>query len=246
MDNFKEVLENFKKSDNESVNTDYRLFLKENKILLSQDNIKELFLTFFKKMFKKEFEINDDSNQYLQLLLNYFCRNEDFYNSPILIKNLNSPSLCKGLLIIGNYGVGKSKILKTFEVLFTKYCEFNKNFYFRIYNVMNAVNTFETLENAMQRSDFYKKHSKGFKCYDDVKSERDASIYGKIPIIKDILFSRYENDTRTIFTCNFDENYPDDYLKAIEEFGSKYDGRIYDRIFEMFNIIVVGGKSFRN
>ena len=80
---------------------------------------------------------------------------------------------------------------------------------------------------------------------DDVKAEGDAFKYSKKNLLDDILYYRYENEARTIITCNYDKNHPNDLEKAIDEFGTKYDGRIYDRLFEMFNIIEVKDlKSF--
>ena len=81
---------------------------------------------------------------------------------------------------------------------------------------------------------------------DDLKAEGEAFKYGRKNLFNDILYLRYENRARTIVTCNYQENYPNDIGKAIEEFGTKYDGRIYDRLFEMFNIIEVKDfKSYR-
>ena len=79
---------------------------------------------------------------------------------------------------------------------------------------------------------------------DDVKAEGDAFKYSKKNLLDDILYYRYENEARTIITCNYDKNHPNDLEKAIDEFGTKYDGRIYDRLFEMFNIIEVKDLKF--
>ena len=246
MDDFKEYLENLKKTKKELKNTNYQLTLKNNKIIFTKKKLKELFLVYFEIMFKKEFNQKDDSNLYLELLLNYFCRNDEFLKSPLLNQNYNKADHDKGVLICGNYGVGKSKLLKTFEQMFKNEFIFNPNYHFTMYNATELKTTFEILDNNYLKNDFLKKHKTAFKCYDDVKSEVILSNYNKREIMKDIIHLRYESGARTIITCNFDENHPGDLSKALEEFGIMYDGRIYDRLFEMFNIVVINGQSKRN
>lgn len=219
--------------------------LKKGNILVSQDDFLKIFKVAFKKICKKEFISDENSTALLETLVNYFYKNDNFLNSEILIKDLNSPSHNKGLLLIGNFGLGKSMFLKTIEFIFNEF-HFNKQFNYKMFSATKVIQEFEKLENQSERNYFYEKHSKGIKCYDDIKSERDASNYGKVNVFKDILIARFENDMKTILTCNFDENFPGDYGKALDEFGTKYDGRVYDRIFEMFNIIVVNGTSKRN
>lgn len=246
MDNFKEYLENLKKTKKELKNTDYRLTSKNNNIIFNQEKLKILFLTYFEILFDKEFNLEDDSNQYLELLLNYFCRNDEFFKSPLLIKNLNKPDFNKGLLILGNTGVGKSKVLKTFEQMFKNEFIFNPNYHFTMFNATELKTTFDSVESNFLKNDFLKKHKTAFKCYDDVKSETVKSNYFKREIMKDILHLRYDSGAKTIITCNYDDNHPNDLQKALEEFGTIYDGRIFDRLFEMFNILTVGGISMRD
>jgi len=95
----------------------------------------------------------------------------------------------------------------------------------------------------------------GDRYFDDIKTERHASNYGKVNLFKDILENRYNNRVqivkgvtkinKTFGTCNYKEGYEGNTEVALEEFGEMYGGRIYDRLFEMFNIIEFKGKSFR-
>jgi len=217
-----------------------------NNTQLTIDKFRELFKIEFRNYHNREFEITDNSISLLDTLINYFYKNDDFYNSNCLIKNLNKPSLEKGLLIIGNSGIGKSGLLEIFFNIFTKHCHFDPKFRFRLKSAIKIVSEYESKEKFINNDDFFNKYSKGFLMIDDIKSESEASNYGKKNLLKDILFLRNENKARTILTCNFSEEFPNDIEAAITEFGLKYDHRIYDRIFEMCNIIEGKGKSFRN
>ena len=213
---------------------------------LTEEKFRKLFEIVFKNLINKDFIFNENSKEYLDTLINYFYKNEKFYESNILIKNLNTPSLEKGLLIIGNPGIGKTIILKTFFTIFDEYCIYNSKYRFRIKNSKETVLQYESKEDFISNEDFFKSFITGFLMIDDLKAEGEAFKYGRKNLFNDILYLRYENRARTIVTCNYQENYPNDIGKAIEEFGTKYDGRIYDRLFEMFNIIEVKDfKSYR-
>ncbi|MFN3968496.1 hypothetical protein [Flavobacterium sp.] len=221
------------------------LIHKETITPLEMNDFHLIFSKTFKLINKRNFEFTEESKNLYNTLVHYFYGMDDFYESPCLIKDKNNPSLDKGLIIIGNPGVGKSAILKTFEYIFWNLCIFNPNFSFKMISANDMVSQFESLQNPLERKEFNSLMGKAFKCFDDLKSEREASNFGKVNVMKEVLFNRYDNESRTIITCNYDDNFPDDYEKSLDEFGIKYDSRIYDRIFEMFNIIEVKGKSFR-
>ena len=111
---------------------------------------------------------------------------------------------------------------------------------------------FEKSSSEIQRDEFEKIMWRGSRYFDDLKTERIASNFGKVNIFKEILEERYNrmntNSTsinKTFITCNFKEGFENDIEAAIDEFGEKYGGRVYDRIFEMFNILEFKGLSFR-
>src|SRR5690606_37136646 len=88
-------------------------------------------------------------------------------------------------------------------------------------------------------------YSKGFRAFDDVKNEREASNFGKVDLFKEILYKRYESKNfRTILICNYDSDFPNDMEQVIESF-SRYGDRNFDRFFVIFNFIEYKGISKR-
>jgi DNA replication protein DnaC len=162
----------------------------------------------------------------------------------------------KGLLIIGDYGNGKTTIMQCFEILFKKNFEIAmtenwdtlkdwQNLRFKSSKSHDIVTEFETLMNIESKDNFYKKYSQFRYYFDDVKKEKTASNYGKTEIIKELIEKRYDKKAKTFITCNYKEGCSNDLQEALVEFGDRYGGHFYDRLFEMFNIIEFKGKSFR-
>jgi len=218
------------------------------------------FLQAFLQSQKKEFVQNTDTLSNLEPVLKYFAKDKTFFNCKNLVKNFNGKELEnsfeKGLLIIGDYGNGKTTIMQCFELLFKKNYEIAildnwdtfpiwQKIRFKGFKSHDIVTEFETISNPESKDNFYKKYI-GFRFYfDDVKKEKTASNYGKTEIIREIIEKRYDKKAKTYITCNYKEGYSGNLQEALIEFGDRYGGHVYDRLFEMFNIIEFKGKSFR-
>ena len=225
-------------------------------------NVESFFETFQKAYCfyqKKEFNLvkNDGEGRvFVRTLCAYFLNKNGFYKSPILNKK-SVPNLEKGLLVIGNYGTGKTSIFNTFYLMFfnafkDNICiktkdellinlgHFKLNFGFHSSN--EIVREFECLKSPEERNVFWKKYGNGTRYFDDLTTEHQASNFGKIELFKDILEARYSNKTKTFISLNFHGNSVEETLDFLAE---KYGERVYDRLFEMFNIIELKGKSFR-
>jgi hypothetical protein len=210
------------------------------------EEIQNLFCAEYKIMFKRDFKFTEESKILIFTVLYYFFRDDHFFNSPCLIKpDGTNPSFDKGLLVMGNTGTGKTSIFSTLEKVFNNHLLFDPITHFRSISAYQLVDEFEKLKNPEEREDYFIKHQRGFRCYDDVKSENDASNFGKVNLVKKILYQRNEKRLRTIITCNYDPSFPNSFEKGLDEFGIRYDGRIYDRLFSDFNFIETKGKSFR-
>ena len=230
-------------------NANNRTINKPTKMPLNNYTIKEirnLFFIEYKTMFKREFQMTKESKELLYTILCYFFKDEHFFNSPLLIiLQGTTPSLDKGLLIMGNCGTGKTSILLALEQVFKKYVTYNYRTHFKSMTAYEVVIEYGKLKSPEEREDFYRKHQGGFRLYDDVKSEDDASNFGKINLFAKILFLRNSKGSKTILTCNYDSAFPNDFEKGIDQFGIRYDEKIYDRLHSDFNFIEARGKSLR-
>lgn len=221
------------------------LEVEEKEVEIKKAWLWQRFLECFKLETGKEFIQNPETIENIKVIMLYFLKSPDFF----FCKNLNplsKPSFDKGLLIVGNYGNGKTSTMKAFEKVFQGI----KGYSFKSYNANDVVKMFESIQIDNYTIDLSRKEfdlimCRGDRYFDDLKTEREASNYGKFNLFKEILEIRSGTKYKTHVTCNYNTKYPDNTEKAIDEFAIKYGERVYDRIFEMFNIIEFKGKSFR-
>lgn len=233
---------------------------------IDPESLYQLFKEVFPIVNGKQFvesHNNFGSRKLARTLISYFLESKAFFKSPIL--NLQSePSFKKGFAIFGDYGVGKSAIVETFYTIF-KTAENNRvmvkdkygtdqilgryklSFGFNTSN--SVVQEYEAINRADKESHkeyklelFKKKHHYGPRNYDDIMSERTASSYGKLELFKEIFEERYSNKAKTMISLNYHEN---SLEKTMDVYAEKYGERLYDRFFEMFNILELKGESLR-
>lgn len=201
-----------------------------------------LFKSNFPEVNKRPFiNIEGVTIKNLEPLIYYFAKDDRFFECENLNKELSVPSFDKGLLIIGNFGNGKTSTMKVFEKIFKGIPGVG----FKGYSANEVVTMFEKCSSDLARDEFENQIWKGIKYFDDLKTERIASNYGKVNIFKEIIEERYNRKAKTHVTCNYKKDFPEDLIAALDEFEDKYEGRVYDRLFEMYNIIEFKGKSFR-
>lgn len=187
--------------------------------------------------------LDEETRSFMYTLAYYFLGDENFYKSPLIFKGKNNnliPSLDKGLLIVGNYGCGKTSIVSAFRA-----ASQNQPFEFSRIFARFLVTRYETLTEPDCKKRYWDDYKKGIKCFDDVLSEELANNYGKVDIIKTILLYRYESKSKTHAIINYDDSFPNDTSKALEQIYTKYGSRLYDRCFDMFNIIELKNPSKR-
>jgi DNA replication protein DnaC len=204
----------------------------------------------FSEVTRREWAKNEFTAKNLEVLIYYFSQNEKFFQCDNLSK-LSNPSFDKGLLIVGTFGNGKTSVMKTFERIFKN----TKGVSFKGYTANEVVTMYEKCSDSILKAEFNAKVNSGSRYFDDVKTERQASNYGKVNLFKDILEIRYNNRiiaignvekfNKTFITMNYKEGYEGDLQSAVNELGELYGGRVYDRLFDMFNIIEFKGPSFR-
>lgn len=212
-----------------------------------QDNFRvnaKMLTTKFLERFKEinGVAFNDKGAHDLTPLIYYFAKDKRFFDCDNLLSDTSIPSFDKGLLIIGNYGSGKSACMNTFQSLFQ-----HTPLAFSKYNTNKIVDSFETYKDMEARGAYMARLKLSEAYFDDVKTEKEASSYGKHNLMKTIIEERYSKKVKTFITCNYREGNEsrEDPWDALAEFSDKYGPRVYDRLFEMFNIIQFNGKSFR-
>jgi DNA replication protein DnaC len=212
---------------------------------------------------KNPYSNTDEPFLLLKTLIYYFTQDDSFFKSPVL-SDLSKPSFNKGLLVIGGYGCGKTSTFKAIKRMFDTYIKFinQKNpdnkaelidkIHFDscvssevVLNYSNSKDTSycqEIIRNLLRRTPLY---------IDDILREDMAYNYGKRNIFKQVLSTRADKGYKTYLTCNYlefeeaDKIKVSDTMTSLNQFRTKYDGRIYDRLFQMFNILELSGKSFR-
>lgn len=214
--------------------------------LPGNSNAKEIYETF-KKCYREIsgvlFIEDKEAKALVYTLIYYFQNAQNFFESSLLYTIPGTEnSLNKGLIIVGGYGTGKSTCLQTFQFMLNNIYQSRVNVRFQ-----TAIDVVNEYENTLQENldDFYNKQCNGFRVFDDLKSEKEASRFGKLELFEEILFKRLEKQRIiTIILCNYAEECPNNIEAAIEEF-SRYGGRVYDRLFGKFNVLRLSGRSYR-
>ena len=210
----------------------------EENFVVKYEVLLDKFLKRFEELEEVPFDMEYINN--IKPVLYYFAKDERMFSCSN-VSVLSEPSFKKGLLIVGNYGNGKTSTMKTLRSLFEHTPKS-----FKIFTTNRIVTRFEETDSTKERFDFMSKTKTGRSYFDDVKTEKDASNYGKHNLMKDILEERYNSKLLTYITCNYVENDASENLvDALHEFNTRYGARVYDRIFAMFNIIEFKGKSKR-
>ena len=201
-------------------------------------------------IFKNTYEIvngckfieTNETKLFAYTIIYYLTKQDNFYNSPLLFKYLNTEiKLDKGLIIVGGFGCGKSSVLKTFQYLINS----KNNVKLKFISTVEAVKEYEMIgqENLNYLND---RLTKGHLIIDDLLAEKEASRFGKSELFESILFQRCETPIMTtIITMNYDSENPNDLDFALHKL-SRYGGRVFDRILGNYNFIQLKGKSFRN
>ena len=230
----------------------------------------KLFLQAYKHLNGFDYVLTEESIKNIEPVIKYFSREKDFVECKNLIKKVGNKNLDysvkKGLLLIGNVGNGKTSVMKTMQFLINHYYLESIKEKWKTAGDWNAirysfktteelVSEFEYLKTQEEKDLFFRYNSSGGLFLDDLKREKNASNYGITNVIASILEKRYNNLKKytgnkdkisiTHGTMNFHTEYPNDIEIAIQECGVRYGSHVYDRIFEMFNIVEFKGKSFR-
>lgn len=242
-------VENLIKNKKETEDKLKELELRKQKAIenINKETVRNIFLDFYKKENGVEFIQNEETLNNIKPLILYFSKDKEFLNygvKDINGKFLSVPNLDKGVCIVGGFGNGKTSIMNTFQKMFKglegySFGRFSSNEIVMQYEHASKQKEPETLENfwkILTRSELY---------IDDVKSEPLVLSYGKRNLMNSLFQERYNKKLKTHISINYASGHNDNVLEALLEFKTKYSNQVYDRIYEMYNIIEFKGKSKR-
>ncbi|MDT0690049.1 hypothetical protein RM549_09660 [Salegentibacter sp. F188] len=192
---------------------------------------KKVFWKLFRSHFP-EFQITPENQQITFSIFRYFLQLPNF-NEFGVIKN--KAGLDKGLLVYGDYGVGKSTLFDAIHAVgkvVWKHTESTQLWFPSISTVHMLTRYYESQKD--NTSNFKLESYYHGKLYLDDLGKEDKA-YNREEIIGKLLFERHRRKLKTFVTTN--EN-----PSAI---AARYGNHIGDRLPEMFNIIKWEGKSWR-
>lgn len=199
---------------------------------ITTDNLKKLFSVEAKKHYAQKnnsFEVDENNKNYLNIFCKYFAQDLSFETD-------HYGDLHKGLYVLGGNGTGKTS---SFEILqkISKTYSINQ-IWTSIICTHDVVREFNLSEST--KKDFIiQKYSRGRFMFDDLGAETEASNFGKEDIFIRIMELRYNDfiskGVKTHITSNL----------TFDDIKKRYGVRVYDRFFEMFNIVKVNGERRR-
>lgn len=194
---------------------------------------------YYTERFNSAFIFDDKNKMLIDKLSQYFTGDERFLEGGY--------SFDKGILIMGNVGVGKTEIMK--------FMQKNKKSCFKIVSCNDVSNEFllyagdkdnqGTIENiystpiekALNDPSVFYQRKIGF-CFDDLGTEEIKNSFGnKKNVMADVIMAIYNKRdfSRFHITTNL----------TGEEIENRYGTRVISRIREMFNVFVLEGNDRR-
>lgn len=174
----------------------------------------------------EEFKMDETNTDLIHAMCLYFAEEKAFETCKI--QSLNGLSLNKGLMLIGSYGFGKSILFDVFRSMYLP-------------NGFTTASTNEiSLKYQEQGADVLREYMKHNICLDDLGSEEKVSHYEQSKfIMKTVLEERYLQHQHFGWKTHASTNL------TPEELGQKYGERIYSRLHELFNFVIVNGDDRR-
>lgn len=208
----------------------------------SFDMIKTFMMKRAGDLFKETFTLDDNNEGFFNLLCYYFINSNTFLSEARKFGEEN-PSLSKGIFIPGNFGTGKTWLMKLFQknqkqVYFIRSSKDVAQAYL-ISDDKTIPDEFITpFKNAINDASVFYQPISGL-CIDDMGAESKKNNYGNVVnVIGDLIEQRYfRGYTGTLLHGT--TNLSADELKAF------YGERVTSRMREIFNFIELPGNDRR-
>jgi DNA replication protein DnaC len=192
-------------------------------------------------LFGAGFLIDENNRAAFDLLCLYFAEDQNFFRLAGEMQ-IQNPGLNKGILLCGNPGTGKTRIMTVFAR--------NQRQSFGMYSAQKIANDFakdgesiiedfsEVFKNPINDAEAFFQPLRGI-CLDDIGSEELKNHFGnKRNVIGDIIERRYSNGVFGPLlhaTTNFSAG-------ELEKF---FGLRVLSRMREIFNLVVLSGPDRR-
>ena len=176
----------------------------------------------------KPFNYDDENKSNYRLLFDYFARPHSK-----LDKN-------KGIMLIGNCGTGKTRLMRAFGLLCAEFNGFNKFNSLTINELQDMIQFSEREDMARFRRVFYTNEASNL-YLDDLGTETKILNYfgTQTNWLEKFILERYEVFSLYGIRLHVSTNLSKNELK------SRYSERVFDRFKEMFNIVYLVGESYR-
>lgn len=177
-------------------------------------------------VFQEGFKVDEFNSDFVSQLCHYFAKDENFKN----FKTLNRADLNKGVLLVGNCGLGKSYTIDAIYKMFQKVNGFSFGYVSSLYVVDKFNQSGDAGIMKYKEREWY---------FDDFGTEELGSHYGKNEVLKALLEHRYNKFVSEGLKTHMSTNLTPEMIKE------RYGERIYSRMQQMFNIIILTGKDRR-
>lgn len=183
---------------------------------------------------QNDFEFDENNEKLINQLFYYLTGNAKEFKvvDPETNKEVLG-ELEKGLLVVGNLGSGKTMIMQAFCSLWDDLFRIKT----KSVSAKKYVEMLMIASKSKEASSSMPNFGIGTVFIDDIaKESKQVNLFGtEVCPMADLLADRYNNGVITFMTGNY----------TLESLETHYDKTIADRMKEMFNIVILKGKSRR-
>lgn len=206
------------------------------------DVIKTFMVKRAKELFGDQFILDENNESFFNTLCLYFTEDDGFLKNALELGEDN-PSFKKGLLIPGNFGTGKTWLMRVFQknakqTYWIRSAKEIAQAYLNSEDKKIPDEYVDLFKNPINDASVFYQPVSGL-CIDDLGSESKKNNYGNIiNVVGDLIEFRYEKRNTGLFlhaTTNLSAN----------ELSIFYGERVTSRMKEIFNFIELPGNDRR-
>jgi len=196
-----------------------------------------------KEILKYQFIIDEDNEDVFNLLCYYFCQDQDGFMNQAKKMELEDVALDKGILLCGNFGTGKTDMMKVFQknprqVYFMRTARKVCDDFMKSVDKQIPREYIEPYKNAINDPSTLYQPLSGI-CVDEIGAESEKNNFGnKANVIGDLMELKYAEKYLGVF-CHGTTNLSAAELKTF------YGERVTSRMRQTFNFIELPGKDRR-